>query len=146
MVGYSIFIVAWSGKFVSQWKREELIFVTKYGMNQLSLSENELSSYYGVNIRSIADDNMNSIYYPPFYTSLKFFLTFVGISGFFIFEIGTLIGLLYMMQGFNSQNTFPYLPFISLDVFVPASIWIFFSIFVDNLFVYVAYFVTKWEN
>ena len=101
MVGYSIFIVAWSGKFVSQWKREELIFVTKYGMNQLSLSENELSSYYGVNIRSIADDNMNSVYYPAFYTSLKFFLTFVGISGFFIFEIGTLIGLLYMMKGFN---------------------------------------------
>ena len=73
-------------------------------------------------------------------------MTFVGISGFFIFEIGTLIGLLYLMKEFRDSKTFPYVPFLCLDVFVPASIWIFFSIFIDSLFVYVAYFVTKWEN
>lgn len=96
--------------------------------------------------RSIANDKLNDLQYSSGETWFKFFFNLILVAIFLVIEIVIIVALQVLTLELEKDPNIPTIEFIELPVLIPALIWVFIGILLDNIYRPVAFFLTKWEN
>ncbi|CAK80458.1 unnamed protein product (macronuclear) [Paramecium tetraurelia] len=146
IIFFTIMIVFWSSTFQALWIRQEMQFQTMFGLEDMELNQVELIGFVGKPKRSIANDKLNDLQYSSKETWFKFFFNMILVAIFLVIEIVIIVALQLLSLYLENNPDVPNIEFIELSVFIPALIWVFIGILLDNIYRPVAFFLTKWEN
>lgn len=117
-----------------------------FGLEEIETDPIEIVGFIGRPKRSIATDKLNELQYSSKETWLKFFFNLFLVLIFVVIEIIIIVGLQFLSLELEKNPDVPVIDFIELSVFIPALIWVFIGILLDNIYRPFAFFLTKWEN
>ena len=143
---FGLMVTFWSTYILEDWRLQELKFAHKFGQMEFEDEEQERPSFVGTFKRSLINDFLNEMWSSDFSRSFKQFLALLICLFFLGTNMLISVYISYIVTFLDKNQFLPNIPFISLELTLPAIVNIAFMMIFNELFETVASVSTDWEN